>query len=256
MVTAFLAMNYKRHYFWMNMAGAIGASLGGLVWFIDASVRMFSHSVAKMPFDAIAWRMYAYPAIGGALVWLLVRFPWMARCDACGARLRYRRQAEHIYVCPQCGATFDPDARQTAAGQPQDASPGVGDVLVEEAPGAHAWLARLRQKLYPRSQAGQTTWKIALGALCVMALLSTCVPIKGLEVDVMGIAVPKSTAACVAWMAWALLNLYLLAGTVWNLIDPEDEKTGNLAWWRRLLLIGFGVVSVSVSLLAPLFLQL
>ena len=68
----------------------------------------------------------------------------------------------------------------------------------------------------------------------------------------MGIQIKNAALAShISWVVWALLNLYLLVGIVWNLIDPEDEKTANLPWWQRLLFIGFGVLSVAVSLVAP-----
>ena len=50
-------MNYRRHYFWMNFAGFLGAVLGGVVWFVESSVRMFSFGAAKMPFESISWRL-------------------------------------------------------------------------------------------------------------------------------------------------------------------------------------------------------
>lgn len=247
-------MNYRHHYFLLNASGIIGAIIGGLVWFVDACVRMFGTSVAKMPFDSISWRMYVYPMIGGALVWLLVRFPLMARCAACQIKLRFHRMGSPRYVCPQCGATFDPDARLTPANETQTQLAAVGDVQVVDAPGAHAWFARLRQKLYPKGQDGQATWKPALGALCVMAFLSACVPLQGGEVEVMGIQIKNAAlAAHIAWVAWALLNLYLLIGISWSLMNPQDQPTAALSRGRRGLFMALGILCVAVSLLAPVF---
>lgn len=247
-------MNYRQHYFLLNAAGIIGVIIGGLIWFVDASVRMFSAGVAKMPFDSISWRMYVYPMIGGALAWLLVRFPLMARCADCKAKLRFYRLGTPRYVCPQCGATFDPAARMTAASEPQDTAAGIDDVQVVDAPGARAWLARLRQKLYPKPQNGQATWKLALGALCIMALLSTFVPLQGGEVEVMGIQIKNAAlAARISWVVWAILNLYLLIGIGWSLIDPEDQPTAALSRGWRGLFMALGMLFVAISLLVPVF---
>ena len=108
-----------------------------------------------------------------------------------------------------------------------------------------ALLAPLRQVLYPRSQDGRADWKLALGALCGMAILSACVRITGLKAYFLGFESP-------VYLVWAIANIYLLIGVVWNLLDPEDESTARVRGWRKLLLVGLGVLSASTSILAPL----
>ncbi|MCX7007593.1 MAG: hypothetical protein NTY53_10165 [Kiritimatiellaeota bacterium] len=235
-------MNYKRHYFWMNGAGIIGTCIGGLVWFMDASVRMLGTSVAKMPFESISWRMYVYPLIGGALAWLLVRFPLMARCETCQTRLRFYRMGSPRYICPKChaqfavGAPVENEQETPAAQQPQTTG-----------------LARLRQKLYPLADNGSATWKVALGVLGFMALVGACVPVQSLEVEVMGIQIKNAAlAAHISWAVWAILNLYLLIGISWSLIDPEDQPTAALARGRRWLFMALGILCVVISLLTPI----
>lgn len=254
-------MNYKRHFFWSNVAGMVGIGIGGFVWFIDAAIRMFSTSVSKMPFDAIKWRMFAYPAICGALAWLIVRFPLMAKCERCGTKLRHRRQQTHVYICPRCGVTFDTCVRVADTSEQQTTQPTIEDYpsapksrdpegrlrqVAGSGSGMSALLASLRQTLYPKSQTSLATWKIALGVLCSLAVLSTCVSVKGLVAHMLGFQVP-------VYVVWAITNAYLVIGVTWNLIDPEDETTACLKWWQKLLLIGLGVLSVTVSLLAPLY---
>jgi hypothetical protein len=237
-------MNYRRHYFLRNASGIIGAIIGGLVWFVDASVRMFGTSVAKMPFDSISWRMYVYPLLGGVLVWLLVRFPLMARCDACRAKLRFYRMWSPRYICPRCGAKFE------VGGQAVQEQP---DLAEQPSTAKRGTWADLRQRLYPPSAGGAATWKVALGALGFMALVGACVPVQSLEVEVMGIQLKAALASRVAWGVWATLSLYLLIGILWSLAAPEDQPTAALSRGRRRLFMALGILFVAISLLVPVF---
>jgi hypothetical protein len=142
-------MNYRRHYFLLNASGIIGVCIGGVVWFVESSIRMFSAGVAKMPVDSISWRLYVYPLLG------------------------------------------------------------------------------------------------------VMAVASACVPLEGLEVEVMGIPLHGALASRVAWGVWVVLNLYLLLGIIWNLAAPDEPATAALSRSRRGLFIALGMLFVAASLLAP-----
>jgi hypothetical protein len=237
-------MNYRQHYFLLNASGIIGAVIGLIVWLVESSIRMFSAGVAKMPFESISWRMYVYPVIGGALVWLLVRFLLMARCESCQAKLRFIKTGSPQYICPGCGARFE------AGGGAVEEQPHPADQLTTDERGVRG---DLRQRLYPQSAGGTAAWKVALTVLGVLAVLSVCIPVKGtdIEVYVAGIQVKTKWAALGAWIAWTIMNFYILIGIIWNLAAPEDQPTANLSLARRGLFMTLGIVCVTISVLVP-----
>ena len=111
-------MNYKRHFFWANVAQMVAFLIGGVAWLVEAGIAMKSaNSVSQLPYGPIVLKMFAYPTIACVLAWALFRFPLMPRCEQCGRKLSYRRQKTHVYVCENCRRTFDTGERVTGAGE-------------------------------------------------------------------------------------------------------------------------------------------
>jgi len=103
-------------------------------------------------------------------------------------------------------------------------------------------LGRLRRRLYPLNEARPQEWRIGLAILGVLALLSLCVRAQGWDFRLEGlIPVP-------AYPVWAAINLYVLIGVVWELLDPTEEKTAGIRRGRRLLFACLAVLAATVSL--------
>ena len=105
-------------------------------------------------------------------------------------------------------------------------------------------LNRVRQYLYPLDAARPQEWRKALIVLGVLAVLSLFVRIQGLDFRVWGL-LPVS-----AYAVWVAINLYLLLGVVWGLLDPREEKTAEINRARRALLACLALLTVVVSLVA------
>jgi hypothetical protein len=111
-------MNCKRHLFWARVAIFVAFAVGGGAWFLEIAV------IDKPPEDAAGLvngitigKMFAYPMLAMIIAWLVFRFPLMPRCDACGTRLRFRREGTYKYACPRCGASHDTGENVTGAGE-------------------------------------------------------------------------------------------------------------------------------------------
>ena len=110
-------MNYKRHFFWANLANLLAFALGGGVWLLEIGfIARPPEDVSNLVIGTIIAKMLAYPTLAMTIAWLIFRFPLMPRCDRCGTRLGSRRDGTYTYVCPRCGTSYDTGKEVTGAG--------------------------------------------------------------------------------------------------------------------------------------------
>jgi hypothetical protein len=111
-------MNCKRHFLWANLANGGAFVLGGGVWFLEiAFIARPAEDVSSLALGIIVAKMFAYPTLPMVIAWLIFRFPLMPRCDKCGTRLGFRRDATYKYVCRRCGTSCDTGREVKGAGE-------------------------------------------------------------------------------------------------------------------------------------------